>query len=377
MSADDPRDAREAERTELEQVGPEPVDESTVATPSGPDEATLRQWLADAMDDFPSTVGRRRRQLMRRGLEALVGIAANESNHLETKIVTQALDELAVAFRRFAPHRHRRKVAIFGSARTKPGTPGYDTAKDLAAALVQDGFMIITGAGPGVMQAGNEGAGREHSFGLNIDLPFEQSANPFIDGDPKHVDFRYFFTRKLVFVKEASAIVACPGGFGTQDEIFEALTLLQTGRSEVVPVVLFQPPGDAYWDNWLQYVQAELLEAGLISEADLELFDVANSVDEARQLIARFYLRYHSSRYVGPNLLIRLKSELPPSGIQRLNDEFVSILRPDQGGIRATGPILPAEQDVPELHDLPRLLVPFNRHDYGRLKAMIGVINEM
>ena len=359
----------------LEQVGPELVDVSQRSAPAG--EVALRAWLDTALESLPEELGRHRRRLLRKGLEGLVDIAGSGENLLETKIVTQALDELATAFRVFGPHRERRKVAIFGSARTGPGTPPYETAKELAAALVADGYMVITGAGPGVMQAGNEGAGREQSFGLNIDLPFEQSANPFIDGDEKLVDFRYFFTRKLVFVKEASAIVACPGGFGTQDELFESLTLLQTGRGEVIPIVLYQPPGDVYWEHWLLYVKSELLREGLIGEADLELFDIAHSADEARALITNFYRRYHSSRYVRNDLLIRLKSPLPEGGIERLNDEFRSILRPDGGAIRSSEPVLPHEQDVPELDDLPRLLVPFNRHDYGSLKKMIGVINEL
>lgn len=370
------RDDRTPEdESNLEQVGPELVDLPQDEAPAEGDD--LRTWLTQALETLPASLGRRRSKLLRKGLEGMVDIAASRSNLLETKMITTAVDELAEAFNVFAPYRDRRKVAIFGSARTGPGTAPYETAKELAAALVEDGFMIITGAGPGVMQAGNEGAGREQSFGLNIDLPFEQSANPFIDGDPKHVDFRYFFTRKLVFVKEASAIVACPGGFGTQDELFESLTLLQTGRGEVVPIVLYQPPGDVYWEHWLLYVKSELLREGLIGEADLGLFEIASSADEARAIITGFYRRYHSSRYVRNDLLIRMKSELPEGGIERLNDDFGSILRPDGGAIRECEPQLPFEQDVPELHDLPRLLVPFDRHNYGELKKLIGVINEL
>lgn len=359
----------------LEQVGPELVDLPDETPPAEGED--LRKWLEAALETLPASLGRHRSRLLRKGLHGMIDIAASRANLLETKMVTQAVDELAEAFGVFAPYRDRRKVAIFGSARTGPGTAPYETAKELAAALVADGYMVITGAGPGVMQAGNEGAGREQSFGLNIDLPFEQSANPFIDGDPKLVDFRYFFTRKLVFVKEASAIVACPGGFGTQDELFESLTLLQTGRGEIVPIVLYQPPGDVYWEHWLLYVKSELLREGLIGEADLELFDIASSADEARAIITDFYRRYHSSRYVRNDLLIRMKSPLPEGGIERLNDEFGSILREGGGAIRSSDPVLPHEQDVPELHDLPRLLVPFDRHAYGQLKKMIGVINEL
>ena len=359
----------------LHQVGPELVDLPRDEAPAEGDE--LRRWLESALETLPDSLGRHRSRLLRKGLHGLIDIAASRSNLLETKMVTTAVDELAEAFGVFAPYRDRRKVAIFGSARTGPGTAPYETAKELARTLVDDGYMVITGAGPGVMQAGNEGAGREQSFGLNIDLPFEQSANPYIDGDDKLVDFRYFFTRKLVFVKEASAIVACPGGFGTQDELFESLTLLQTGRGEIVPIVLYQPPGDVYWEHWLLYVKSELLREGLIGEADLELFDIASSAEEARDLITGFYRRYHSSRYVRNDLLIRMKSPLPDGGIERLNDEFGDILRPDGGAIRHSEPVLPHEQDVPDLHHLPRLLVPFNRHNYGSLKKMIGVINAL
>jgi hypothetical protein len=236
---------------------------------------------------------------------------------------------------------------------------------------VETGFMVITGAGPGVMQAGHEGAGREKSFGVNIRLPAAQKANRFIRGDPKLLNFHFFFTRKLMFVKEADAVVIFPGGFGTHDELTEALTLAQTGKGQLVPIVLVDLPGSNYWKVWLEFVREAVLGRGYISERDLSLFKIVNDIDETVGEIQRFYRNYHSYRFVKQDLVIRLNHPPAPGLIDELNREFTDIVR---GKLKETEP-LPEESDDPGTLHLPRLLFHFNREDFARLRQMIDVIN--
>jgi uncharacterized protein (TIGR00730 family) len=292
----------------------------------------------------------------------------------EIKLINTALKEMRYAFRVFAPYRRVRKVSTFGSARTQPDSPSYQQAHAFAERLANRGFMIITGAGPGIMQACQEGSGRERSFGINIRLPFEQSANKVILEDHKLINFKYFFTRKLMFVKEADAIALFPGGFGTHDEGFEALTLLQTGKADPAPAVFIDEPGGNYWKTWRDYVKKHLLDEGLISEQDMHLFKVTDDIDEAVSEITGFFHRYHSQRYVDDRLVIRMESPLAELVLEELNRDFAEILREDAGGIVQQG-ALAAEADEEEIADLPRLVLPFARSDFGKLRMLIDRIN--
>jgi uncharacterized protein (TIGR00730 family) len=290
----------------------------------------------------------------------------------DLKLVTAALKELRYSFHVFAPYRDIRKCAIFGSARTSPGDPAYSSALDFAAAITAQGWMVITGAGPGVMEAGHAGAGAENSFGVNIVLPFEAGANPVIAEDPKLVNYRYFFTRKLMFVKESHGFALLPGGFGTMDEAFELLTLMQTGKTDLGPVVLLDPPGGSYWQRWRDFVEAELIEGGLISPDDLDLVKITDSVDSAVTEICRFYRTFHSQRFVGSRLVLRLQRELGDDEIEALNDEF--------GDIVEKGRIERAEVSDAELRDgdevdRPRIALRFDRRRWARLRRLIDTLN--
>jgi hypothetical protein len=297
------------------------------------------------------------------------------ASRAELKIFRSAMAELRYAFKIFRAYAGCRKVTIFGSARTPLDAPEYAQALALGARLAAQGFMVITGAGPGIMEAAHAGAGRQKSFGVNIRLPFEQTANKHIEGDPKLINFRYFFTRKLVFVREASAIVLFPGGFGTLDEGFETLTLVQTGKSSPIPLILVDRPGGTYWKAWVEFVRNELLGKGLISAEDLSLFTLTEDPAEAAAQISAFYRRYHSIRFVRDQLVVRMLSVLPEGVLEDLNRRFHVLLASPEGRIAAQGP-LPEEQDQPELSGLPRLVLPFNRRNFGLLRQMIDRINQ-
>ena len=289
----------------------------------------------------------------------------------DLKIANTALAEMAEAFRVFRPYRHVRKVTMFGSARTKPDDPIYLLARDLAAKLAAADWMIVTGAGPGIMAAGLEGAGRDHAFGVNIRLPFEGDANPFIAQDPKLVEMRYFFTRKLMLIKESHAYVLLPGGFGTQDESFELLTLLQTGKAEPAPVVMVETPGGTYWHSWRRFVQEAAIDAGWVSPEDQALFKVTNTLEEACDEILGFYRIYHSIRWVGDLLVLRLQVQPSKAEVADLNRRFADIVV--RGNIRTAGPFPPERNDHPEL---PRLALRFDRFHYARLRQLINAVNE-
>ena len=295
----------------------------------------------------------------------------------ELKILAATLRELRYAFNIFRPFRDRRKITVFGSARTPPDAPEYLAAKRFGELMVRDNFMVITGAGAGIMEAAQGGAGRDYSFGVNIKLPFEQSANPFIEGDKKLINFRYFFTRKLCFVKEASAIALFPGGFGTHDECYETLTLVQTGKAAIVPIVFVDKPGGTYWRDWADYVVNHLLANKLISEEDMHLFKITDDVEWAANEVTGFYRRYHSSRYVKDTLVVRMLTPLPDGTLERLNDMFAATLVDPKNGknkIFVTEP-LPEEASESELLPLPRIAFSFNRRNYGRLRLLIDEIN--
>ncbi|MHC5111706.1 MAG: LOG family protein [Planctomycetota bacterium] len=299
-------------------------------------------------------------------------LAADNADRGDMKILNSALRELRYAFKVFTPYKEIPKVSIFGSARTAPDHPQYKEAMKFAEQIERAGWMVITGAGGGIMQAGHRGASRGASFGVAISLPFEQQTNEVIADDPKLVNFKYFFTRKLVFVKEARAIVLFPGGVGTQDEGFEALTLVQTVKASPVPIVMCDAPGGTYWSHWGQYVKEELLTNGMIDEADLRLFYITDNAEDAVREVLQYYRVYHSSRYVGDQFVMRLRKPLNDDLLDRINDEFADIIY--GGGFEQTeGPL---EEERGEYPELPRLVFEFNRRAAGRLRILIDLINE-
>ncbi len=290
----------------------------------------------------------------------------------DLKILSRSIRELRYAFKVFRPYRRRRKLTIFGSARTKPDHPEYQAAVELGQRMAKHGWMVITGAGGGIMEAGHRGAGREASLGLNIMLPFEQSANEYIEGDPKLVTMKYFFTRKLMFVKECSAVICLPGGFGTLDEAMETLTLMQTGKQTMTPLVLLDHPEGSYWKDLGAFIEKQLLSGGMISPEDVRLYKITNSVDEAIEETLNFYRVYHSMRYVKDRLVFRLKTSLEDSKLEYLKENYSDIL---VDGTFEQTKALPEEHGEPDLADLPRLVFHFNRRALGRLRMLIDCIN--
>ncbi|MFT7473144.1 MAG: hypothetical protein ACI81L_000055 [Verrucomicrobiales bacterium] len=300
-------------------------------------------------------------------------LSLEDVERADLKLVNAALKELRYSFHVFAPYRDIPKCTIFGSARIKPDDPAYECAKRLGAAMAARDWMVMTGAGPGIMAAGLEGAGAENSFGINIVLPFEASANEFIADDPKLINFRYFFTRKVTFMKESAGYAMLPGGFGTMDEAFELLTLMQTGKSTLAPVVLLDPHGSTYWERWRDFVVAELLGEGLISEADMNLFIITNSVEEAADEMTRFYRTFHSSRAVGQRLVLRLKREVDDDELATLTSEFGDII--ESGEIERIEPTNAEVRDDDNL-ELHRIAFRFDRHGNARLRMMIDALND-
>lgn len=291
---------------------------------------------------------------------------------LDLKILNRTLRELRYAFKVFGEYRDRRKVSIFGSARTQPGDPDYLLATDFGRRIVEAGYMVITGAADGIMGAAQEGAGREQSFGVNIMLPFEQGANATIADDPKLINFKYFFTRKLMFLKESHAVALFPGGFGTHDEGFEALTLVQTGKAPPQPIVFLHAPGSDYWHEWNRFVTGQLLARKLINEEDLRLFKIFDSAEAAVDEITAFYRVYHSIRFVDRLLVMRLKQRLLDGQLNRLNAEFADLLKEGAFEQRSA---FPNEADEPEFLNLPRLVFRSHRRSAGRLRQLIDRIN--
>jgi uncharacterized protein (TIGR00730 family) len=290
----------------------------------------------------------------------------------DVKVIQTALRELRYAFRLFAPYADSRKVTIFGSARTQPTKLEYQQAAEFGKKIAEAGFMVITGAGGGIMQAGHEGAGPEKSFGANIRLPWEQSANPVIREDKKLVTFKYFFTRKLIFIRHSDAIVLFPGGFGTMDEGYEALTLMQTGKSQLMPLVLVDRPGGTYWKTWDKHIREHLLRDQLISPDDLNLYRITDNSDEAVKIITRFYRNFHSSRFVKDLFVVRLKHAPTDTAIDAMNEDFADIMvGPKIQKIQPTSEELEDDDHV----SLPRIAFGFNRRDYGRLRQLYDVLN--
>ena len=324
--------------------------------------------LLDRPDDDVQAV------LVKEMLNGLLRLMDTPLDLLDLKIVNRALKELRHAFRVFRGYRDRAKISVFGSARTSPDDPNYQLAFTFARRMVEEGYMMITGGADGIMRASQEGAGREHSFGVNIMLPFEQGANAVIADDPKLVTFKYFFTRKLMFQKESHAIALFPGGFGTHDEGFEILTLVQTGKSDPKPIVCLQAPDCDYWNHWYAFITDQLLNRGLINREDLSLFKIVADVEEAVNEIRMFYKRYHSIRFVGRQLAIRIKSPLSPQQVQDLQTRFKDLLV--DGAFEQRGP-LPEELEEPALKDLSRVVFSFNRRSAGRLRQLIDHLNRL
>lgn len=312
-------------------------------------------------------------KLIRQVLETVLRMMGREADRLDWKILNYALLDMERGFQVFYPYRHIRKITIFGSARMGSEHPDYLLAKHFAQHITELGFMVMTGAGGGIMEAGNLGAGPDHSFGLNIQLPFEQGANPVMEGDPKLINFKYFFTRKLFFLRESDALVLFPGGFGTQDEGFESLTLIQTGKADPMPIVMVDHPGGNYWQGWDQYIRGHLLERGLISPDDPSLYTITDNVDDACYAISSFYRIYHSCRYVGEKLVLRLKCALSDRTLDLLNQEFSDIV---VSGRIEESTALPEERND-DTAELPRVAFHFNHRDFGRLHQLIRRINEV
>ncbi len=299
-------------------------------------------------------------------------IQADRIGRGDAKLLASAFKELRYCFKTFVAYRHRKKVTIFGSARTKPDHPAFLAAVLFGKRMAEAGFMTITGAAAGIMEAGHIGAGRDNSFGLNILLPFESSANSVILDDPKLMNLRYFFTRKVVFLKESDAVALFPGGFGTHDEAFESLTLMQTGKSHVYPIVLVDEPGGTYWNIWNTFIEDALVKPGYIGEQDRSFYKITDSVEDAVHEITHFYRIYHSMRYVRQDLVLRLNSKLSTASIAKLNTEFQDIIV--DGELIQTD-ALPQEANEPSLANLPRLKFRFDRHNHGRLRQLIDAVN--
>ncbi|HUG74953.1 MAG TPA: TIGR00730 family Rossman fold protein [Acidimicrobiia bacterium] len=334
------------------------------------DEA-IRELIAEAADLNDS---RRDTDLLEEMLTTVVRLNADVAERGDLKLINTSLRELRDAFLLFSKYRAERKVAVFGSARLPEDDPNYQMAVSFSEEMAQRrDWMVVTGAGPGIMEASNRGAGPGRSFGVNIRLPFEDSANPFVEPD-RLVNFNYFFTRKLIFVKESDAFALFPGGFGTLDETFELLTLAQTGKTSVRPIVLIEAPGTGYWQPWLDFVETSLVRQGTISPHDLNLFTYTTDPVAAADEITRFYTNYHSQRFVGDRLVLRLMRPPGDEDLAWLNDEF--------GDMLASGRIEAIEATEAEIADddhveLPRLRLHFDRRSLGRLRYMVNAINDL
>jgi uncharacterized protein (TIGR00730 family) len=321
----------------------------------------VEQWGAD-----------KNPELIEEMIMTALKIARDKMGVADLKLINRSLKELRYAAKVFAPYSEKRKVAVFGSARTPPDAAQFLMAEEFGRAIVDHNFMVITGGGDGIMGAAQRGAGRENSFGLNIRLPFEQKANPIIEGDGKLINFNYFFTRKLNFVKETHALALFPGGFGTMDEGFEVLTLMQTGKARIIPMVLLDMPKGKYWETWMKFVRDDMFKLGYLSREDFSLFKLCHSVSEAVNEIVKFYKNYHSIRWVGQELVLRICRPLSDKALSNINEEFADIVR---AGKIVQGSALPQEQNEPEIAHLPRLSLRPHRRDFGRFRELINAIN--
>ncbi len=330
----------------------------------------------DAIENLMTLAeGVRRPEYVREMIIAALKAGQEDDASADLKLMNTTLKEMRFTSKVFGPYRDKRKVTVFGSARTQPNETSYGMAKEFGKKLAQAGYMVITGGGGGIMQAANEGAGPEHSFGVNIRLPFEQRPNPVVEGNPRLITYKYFFNRKVAFLKEADAVALFPGGFGTLDEAMETLTLVQTGKRNPLPLVLVDDPDCSYWTAYIKFLEEELLTRQYIDKTDLGLFERVDSVDAAVARINRFYSRYHSMRYVDGQLVFRMTSPISREHIAVLKEQFRDILLP--GGDIAASEALPVEKEDAEVVELPRLVIDFNRQDFGRLRTLIDRINDL
>jgi uncharacterized protein (TIGR00730 family) len=330
----------------------------------------LDQWIAElvAGSGYPDDA-----DLLQEMITTCFRLTRDHSDRGEMKLVNAALKEFAYAFKVFKGYKNYRKVTMFGSARTVPEDPVYDVAKQFATEVASRNWMVITGAGPGIMAAGHEGAGAERSFGAAIRLPMESEPNLFIEGDAKLINFKYFFTRKVTFLKESDAFALLPGGFGTLDEAFELLTLMQTGKSDIHPVVMLDEPGGTYWTEWLRFLEDHLLARGLISKEDLHLLRHTETVEQAVDEIVGFYRNYQSQRYVDGTLVLRMLRLPPKDELEKLALTFADILRSPR-----MEPVEPSHREVEDgdALELRRLAVDFNQSSLGRLRQLIDTLNQ-
>jgi len=311
-------------------------------------------------------------ELLEEMIMTVLKMARDKMGTADLKLMNRSLKEMRYAAKVFAGYREFRKVCVFGSARTLPTEPAFEVAEEFARQIVSENYMVITGGGDGIMGAAQRGAGRDRSFGLNIRLPFEQRANETIYGDPKLINFNYFFTRKLNFVKETHALALFPGGFGTMDEGFEVLTLMQTGKARIIPVVLVDAPNGTYWETWMKFLTDDLFRLGLIGAEDFHLFKIVHNAREAVQEIVHFYRVYHSARWVGDQLVLRINQPLSGDAVRELNTKFEDILR---SGEIVQGAALRQEKNEPKIAALPRLILTPHRRSFGRFRQLIDSIN--
>jgi uncharacterized protein (TIGR00730 family) len=304
-------------------------------------------------------------------LATVVKLSNEDVDELELKILTNALKEIRYAFKIFRDYQDKKKISVFGSARSEPDNPNYQAAEKFSSLAVEQNYMVISGAGPGIMEATNKGAGKENSFGLQISIPYEYKPNPYIRDDKKCIHFRYFFSRKLLFSKESSASVYFPGGFGTHDELFELLCLMQTGRHHLTPLILCDR--DGYWEQFLDYTKENLLNSGTISETDLQLLDYVQDPAEVLNIVEQFYSNYHSSRFLDEEYLIRFREYPSDRALDKLEEEFLHLC-PESGFRIHEGPLDGEEPDAPE--EMYRLVFYFTNQDYGELRRLVGYINE-
>jgi len=339
-----------------------------------PDIDTLKAEILDLFNQSELSEQNGSSNSILQALASIVEIGKLETDRLDWKLVVGSLQDMRRAIEVFHPYRHVRKISIFGSSRTQPHEPEYIQARQFAEAITTRGFMVLTGAGNGIMAAGNQGAGCDRSFGLNIELPFEQDSNIHIQACDRLIEFKYFFTRKLFFVKESDAIVLFPGGFGTLDEFFECLVLAQTGRSNPTPIVLIDHPDGNFWQNWDIQIQKYLLDRNLVSQFDRSLYRITDQIEVACQIISDFYKVYHSCRRVEDLLVIRLNSEITDSHLDKLNYQFADIL---VKGEITRSPVLEVEKQDIEIRSFPRLLLYFDFSSFGRLHELILAINHI
>jgi uncharacterized protein (TIGR00730 family) len=312
-------------------------------------------------------------EIVREMIIAALKAGQEDEEKADLKLMNSTLKEMRFTSKIFGPYAKIKKVTVFGSARTAPHEPVYEMAKHLGRQLSEAGYMVITGGGPGIMLAVNEGAGPDHSFGVNIRLPFEQKPNPILEGNPRLITYKYFFNRKVAFLKEAHAIALFPGGFGTLDEAMETLTLIQTGKRAPLPLILVDEPGGEYWSRWIRFFEDELLAQGYISSPDFNFFERVDDVQTVIERISIFYRRYHSLRYVEKLLVIRMTSDISEEAVLELNELFRDMLV--RGGRIYRSAALPVEADEPEIAALPRLVADFNNKDFGRLRKLIDTLN--